>query len=58
MNKKKLNIVVEYIGTNYVVNDLGARKSPRFELYDKAKKKTIKKSNDPLSFDNLIYGDN
>lgn len=51
---KNLNIVVAYGKTGYVINDLGQDKSPRFELYHIPTKKSIKKSNNPYDFDEII----
>lgn len=51
---KLLNVVVVYGGTNLVVNDLGETKTPRFELYDTAKRQVIKKSDNPLEFYKII----
>lgn len=51
---KKLNIVVTYGDTGYVVNDFGPDKSPRFELYYIPDKKSIKKSNNPIDFDEYM----
>lgn len=48
---KKLNVVVRFTDTDLVINDLGLGHSPRYELYDTAEKKVVKKSNDPLVFD-------
>ena len=47
---KTLNIVVQYVGTDLVVNDLG----DKYELYDTKAKATIKKSEDPLDFDDYV----
>ena len=52
---KSLHIVVSYGDTGYVVNDLGEGKSPRFELYHIFDKKSIKKSNNPLDFDEILW---
>ena len=52
---KKLNIKVRYVGTDLVVNDLGEGKSPRFELYDTKNKKVLKKSNNPLEFEKIVW---
>lgn len=52
---KNLNIVVAYGDTGYVVNDFGSNKSPRFELYHVLTKKSIKKSNNPLDFDEILW---
>lgn len=51
---KKLNIVIIYGKSGYVVNDFGVNKSPRFELYHIPTKKSIKKSNNPYDFDKII----
>lgn len=51
---KNLNIVVAYGDTGYIINDFGAEKSPRFELYYIPDKKSIKKSNDPRDFDDYM----
>ena len=51
---KQLKIIVTYGDTGYVVNDLGQNKSPRFELYHITTKKSIKKSNNPLDFDEYM----
>ena len=52
---KNLNIVVSYGKTGYVINDLGSEKSPRLELYYTPDKKTVKKSNNPLDFDYILW---
>ena len=52
---KNLNIVVTYGNTGYVVNDFGPEKSPRFELYHIPTKKSIKKSNNPWDFDEILW---
>ena len=52
---KNLNIVVTYEDTPYVVNDKGADKNPRFELYNLFSKQVIKKSNNPTDFDEYVY---
>ena len=51
---KNLNIIVTYGDTGYVINDLGADKSPRYELYHIPDKKSIKKSNNPWDFDEYM----
>lgn len=53
---KSLNIVFSYTGTPYVINDLGANKSPRFELLDKTTLKVIEKSDNPMDFDKIVFG--
>lgn len=52
---KQLNIVVQFSGTPYVINDLGNDKSPRFELYNETTKQVEAKSNDPRTFDNIVW---
>lgn len=54
---KQLNTVLTYVGTPYVVNDLGEAKSPRFELYNTEAHSVKLKSNNPLDFDKIIFGD-
>lgn len=54
---KQLNTVLTYVGTPYVVNDLGEAKSPRFELYNTEAHSVKFKSNNPLDFDKIIFGD-
>ena len=51
---KTLKIVVQYTHINLVVNDLGLGHDPRYELYDTAEKKVVKKSNNPLDFDDYV----
>lgn len=51
---KNLNIVVTYGETGYIINDFGQNKSPRFELYHIPDKKSIKKSDNSIDFDNYI----
>ena len=50
---KSLNILVRYGHTNLVVND-AFPKEPRYELYDTAEKKVIRKSDNPLDFDTYV----
>ena len=52
--QKKLNIVTTYGNTGYGVNDLGEAKSPRYELCYIPETKVIKKSNNPLDFDEYM----
>ena len=54
---KQLNAVLTYVGTPYVVNDLGETKTPRFELYNTETHSVKLKSNNPLDFDKIIFGD-
>lgn len=51
---KTLNTVVTYTGTDYIINDLGVGKSPRFELYNTITHKVIQKANNPMDFDNWM----
>lgn len=51
---KQLNIVCTYKSTDYIINDLGFDKSPRFELYNTNAKEVVKKSNDPYDFDEYM----
>lgn len=55
---KSINAVVSYTGTPYIINDLGANKSPRFELLDKTTLKIIEKSDNPMDFDKIVFGVN
>ena len=52
---KQLNVVVQFGNTPYVINDLGFDKSPRFELYNKNTKQIEAKSNDPRTFDDIVW---
>lgn len=54
---KQLNAVLTYVGTPCVVNDLGEAKNPRFELYNTETHSVKLKSNNPLDFDKIIFGD-
>ena len=51
---KQLHAVVRFIGTDYIINDLGPSKSPRFELYNERTKTVVQKSNNPLTFDKYM----
>ena len=51
---KQLHAVVRFIGTDYIINDLGLGKSPRFELYNEKTKTVVQKSNNPLTFDKYM----
>lgn len=53
---KQGRIVVQFPGTPYEIYDLDS-KHPRFELYDKARKITKSKSDNPLDFDKIVFGD-
>jgi hypothetical protein len=53
---KQGRIVVQFPGTPYVIYDLDSKR-PRFELYDKTKKITKSKSDNPLDFDKIVFGD-
>lgn len=52
---KQLNLIVQFCGTPYVINDLGLGKSPRFELYNEITKTVEAKSNNPIDFDNIVW---
>ena len=52
---KQLNIVVTFMGTPYVINDLGFSKTPRFELYNEATNAVEAKSNNPRDFNNIVW---
>lgn len=54
---KQLNLILNYADSGYYVNDLGALKSPRFELYYAPDKKVIMKSNNPLDFEEKVWKD-
>ena len=51
---KQLHAVVRFVGTVYIINDLGPGKSPRFELYNEKTKTVVQKSNNPLTFDTYM----
>ena len=53
---KQGRIVVQFPGTPYVIYDLDSIR-PRFELYDKTKKIAKSKSDIPLDFDKIVFGD-
>lgn len=53
---KQGRIVVQFPGTPYAIYDLDSKR-PRFELYDKTKKITKSKSDNPLDFDKIVFGD-
>nr|DAG87329.1 MAG TPA: hypothetical protein [Herelleviridae sp.] len=55
---KQLNIVVTFMGTPYVINDLGFGKTPRFELYNEATNAVEAKSNNPRDFNNIVWKEN
>lgn len=52
---KQLNLVVQFGGTPYVINDLGFSKSPRFELYNEITKAVEAKSDNPRNFDSIVW---
>lgn len=54
LKNKQLNIVVTYENTDYVINDLGEEKSPRFELFNIKAGTTEAKSNNPYDFDDYM----
>ena len=45
---KKINAVVRYSGTGWIINDCG---NGQFELYNTSRKQILAKSNNPLDFD-------
>lgn len=53
---KQGRVVVQFPETPYIIYDLET-KQPRFELYDKIKKTVKSKSNNPLDFDKIVFGD-
>lgn len=53
---KQGRIVVQFPGMPYVIYDLDSKR-PRFELYDKTKKIVKSKSDNPLDFDKIVFGD-
>lgn len=53
---KQGRIVVQFPGTPYLIYDLKTKR-PRFELYDKIKKTVKSKSDNPLDFDKIVFGD-
>lgn len=53
---KQGRIVVQFPGTPYVIYDLNSKR-PRFELYDITKKIVKSKSDNPLDFDKIVFGD-
>lgn len=58
---KKVNAVVTYADTDWIVNDLGFEHKPRFELYNTKTKEILAKSNNPVEFSEYkllvkIYG--
>ena len=55
---KQLNIVVTFMGTPYVINDLGFGKTPRFELYNETTKTVEAKADNPRDFDNIVWKEN
>lgn len=55
---KQLNIVVTFMGTPYVINDLGFGKTPRFELHNQTSQQVESKSNNPKDFDSIVWEDN
>lgn len=52
---KAINAVTTYVNTPYIVNDKGADKSPRFELYNTETSTIVQKSNNPTDFDTYMY---
>ena len=54
---KNTNIVVRYVGFNSVMFDHGPSKSPRFELWDELNNKSLAKSDNPIDFDPMVFGE-
>jgi len=53
---KKINAVIQYGNTDWIINDCG---NGQFELYNISTKQILAKSNNPLDFDkyiNKIFG--
>lgn len=48
---KKINAVVQYGDTGWIINDCG---NGQFELYNTSTKQILAKSNNPLDFDKHI----
>ncbi len=48
---KKINAVVQYGNTGWIINDCG---NEQFELYNISTKQILAKSNNPLDFDKHI----
>ena len=48
---KKINAVVQYGNTDWIINDCG---NGQFELYNTSTKQILAKSNNPLDFDKYI----
>lgn len=56
MARKKLTrVVLEYVGTPYIVEDCGENESPRFLLKNTKNNKIEMKSDNPLDFDKFVY---
>lgn len=53
---KQGRIVIQFSNIPYVIYDLDSKR-PRFELYDKTKKIVKSKSDNPLDFDKIVFGD-
>ena len=48
---KKINAIVQYGDTDWIINDCG---NGQFELYNISTKQILAKSNNPLDFDKYI----
>ena len=48
---KKINAIVQYNNTDWIINDCG---NGQFELYNTSTKQILEKSNNPLDFDKYI----
>ena len=51
LRTKKINAVVQYGDTDWIINDCG---NGQFELYNTSTKKILAKSNNPSDFDKHI----
>ena len=54
---KNAKSVVRYTDSDIVVLDHGPSKSPRFELWDEPNNKSLAKSDNPIDFDPIVYGE-
>ena len=51
LRTKKINAIVQYGDTGWIINDCG---NWQFELYNTSTKQILAKSNNPLDFDKYI----
>lgn len=52
---KKICPVTQWGNTNWITNDCGIEKNPRFELYNTTTKEILAKSNNPNDFNEYKY---